>query len=369
MLAAVDDDVHALAQAHRRLRTRILEPAHAVDPRAGGVHDRFRAHANRPTVHRDLDRVEPDHLGVVEDGRAAIGGCADVRKRQPAVVRPRVLVERAGAEVRVAELRHELLGAFRADEPVELRARKRRVDDDARLDEPRPVRAVLVEREEEREAAHEMRRDDVHQDAALVMRLAHEPDVAEAEVAEAAVDELRRCARGRACEVALVDERDVQAGGRRGLGDPGADDAAADHEQVELGGAEPLDGGYSPVHNGFVQARHALVSDTTTRPNGARGGFSSRHAVIRPGGVALEDRRAVRIPEPARVRAGAAVARADERHALRRRAAHDDGIAVDLEALDRRPRRAVEAAGAQRLEHRLLRALGARTIVHAKPLS
>ena len=128
-----------------------------------------------------------------------------------------------------------------------------------------------------------MRRDDVHQHPPLVVRLAHEPDVAEPQVAEAAVDQLRRGARGRAGEVALVDERDVQPVRRRRLGDARADDPAADHEQVELGRAEPLDGGYAGVvHSGFVQAWHALVSDTTTRPNGARGGFSSRQTVMSP---------------------------------------------------------------------------------------
>ena len=44
-----------------------------------------------------------------------------------------------------------------------------------------------------------------------------------------------------------------------------------------------LETGYAArVHSGFVQARHARVSDTTTRPNGARGGFSRRQAVMRP---------------------------------------------------------------------------------------
>ncbi len=40
VLAAVDDDVHALAQPHRRRRVRILEPPDPVDPRPGRVHDR-----------------------------------------------------------------------------------------------------------------------------------------------------------------------------------------------------------------------------------------------------------------------------------------------------------------------------------------
>lgn len=78
-----------------------------------------------------------------------------------------------------------------------------------------------------------MGRDDLRQYAPLVMRLSYEADVAEAEVAQPAMDELRGCARGAASEVACLHERDSESGAR-GMGrDPGADDAAAHDEQVE----------------------------------------------------------------------------------------------------------------------------------------
>ena len=83
-----------------------------------------------------------------------------------------------------------------------------------------------------------MRCDDAHEHASLVMRLADEADVAETQEAEPAVDELRRRARRRTGEVALLDERDPKAVRARRLGDAGADDPAADHEQVEAAGAE-----------------------------------------------------------------------------------------------------------------------------------
>ncbi len=97
------------------------------------------------------------------------------------------------------------------------------------------------------------------------MRFAHEPDVAEPQVAEPAVDQLRGCARGCPGEVAFVDERHVEPVRGRSLCDAGADDSAADHEQVELARAELLEGVYA-VHSGFVQARCPPVSDTSTRP-------------------------------------------------------------------------------------------------------
>ena len=66
---------------------------------------------------------------------------------------------------------------------------------------------------------HEMGRDDRRQRAPLVVRLAHEAHVAQAQVAKAAVDQLRGRARRPASEVARVDERDGEAGAGRVRGD------------------------------------------------------------------------------------------------------------------------------------------------------
>ena len=116
------------------------------------------------------------------------------------------------------------------------------------------MRAVAVEREDERQPLDEVRRDDAHQVAPLLVRLADEAHVAHLQVAQAAVHELRRRARGGAREVAAFDERHVEAVRARRLGDPGSDDPAADHEQVEPPRRELLDRRYA-IHSGFVQAR------------------------------------------------------------------------------------------------------------------
>ena len=110
-----------------------------------------------------------------------------------------------------------------------------------------------------------MRRDHLHQHPALAVRLAHEADVAQPQVAKAPVDELGGGARGGAGEVALVDERDVEPVGRRGLRDSGADDAAADDEQVEPPRPEAFECGYA-VHSGLVQARRPARSAISSRP-------------------------------------------------------------------------------------------------------
>ena len=282
-LAAVDDQVHALGEPDRRSRRRILEAPHAVEPRPRCVDDRTGANRNdRPVdVHFGAGRVNRHHLGVVQDDRAAIGGRAHVRKRQPTVVRPRVGVQRRGMEALGAQLRNEPQRARLADASVQLRPRKGRVEQDAGAHEPRPVRPVGIQREDERQSVHEMRCDDVHQRAPLLVRLAHETDVAHLEIPEAAVDQLRRCARRRGREVAALDERHVEPMRACSLSDPGADDAAADHQQVERPRSELGDGCYA-IHRAFVHAFVPSAAAISTRPYGCRKGRSSRTAVISP---------------------------------------------------------------------------------------
>jgi hypothetical protein len=185
-------------------------------------------------------------------------------------VRPRVGVETARAQVPSTERRHHAPRTLDVDEPVEPRASERLVDGDPRLHDERPVRAAVVERQEEGDAAHEVRRDDVHQRAPLVVRLPDETDVPEAQVAEPAVDELRRRARRRAPEVAPVDECDGEAGMRGLVRDCRADDPAAHDEQVERPAAQLLECA-RPVdfvaqsHKGLPHAFRPSRSATSTR--------------------------------------------------------------------------------------------------------
>ena len=135
VLAAVDDDVHALAQPHRGADGRILEAPHAVDPRSGRVHDRARVDRDRPVVGDDLGAAasEGDHLRVVENGRAAVGRRTEVRERQPPVVRPGVGVERTRAEPPVPKLRNHLRRPLHRHETVQPRPRQGWIDEDPAL--------------------------------------------------------------------------------------------------------------------------------------------------------------------------------------------------------------------------------------------
>ncbi len=80
----------------------------------------------------------------------------------------------------------------------------------------------------------EVRRELLHEQLALVERLAHEPEVELLEVAQPAVDELAGAARRAGGEVALLDQRHGEAATGRVQGGATARHAAADHEDVEL---------------------------------------------------------------------------------------------------------------------------------------
>ena len=220
-----------------------------VDPRSGRVHDDARVDGDLLAVRAHVRPADParveakrDDPRAVEDARSRVRGRAHVLEAQSRVVRRRVRVQRARTQPVDAQWRDELARSVRRHEPVEPRARERRVDDDPALDERRPVRTALVQGQEKRQAADEMRRDDPGQQPPLVMCLPYETHVAEAQVAQAAVDELRRRARGRPAEVARVDERDREPG-PSGVGrDPRSDDPGADHEQVESPLGQLVDG-------------------------------------------------------------------------------------------------------------------------------
>ena len=79
-----------------------------------------------------------------------------------------------------------------------------------------------------------MRRDAAPKGAALVQSLPDEPHVAEPQVAEAAVNQLRRRARGLGAEVAALEERDAKPLLRRERSSARTDDPAADDDDVEL---------------------------------------------------------------------------------------------------------------------------------------
>jgi hypothetical protein len=228
--------VGALAQPVRRSGARIFETPHGVGPRPGRVDDRsgrYRDAADFRAGDPPAGQSESRHLGVVQDGRAAVGGGADVGEAEAAVIRPRVGIEAAAAEPFEPKIGNASPRPLRRHQAADPLAREGGVEPQGGLDRRRAIRPPAVERQQERHPPYEVRRHDREESPPLGMGLANKADISEPEVAEPAVDELRRGARGRAPEVAAIHERDREPGPSRLGGDPGADDPSADHEQVE----------------------------------------------------------------------------------------------------------------------------------------
>ncbi len=91
----------------------------------------------------------------------------------------------------------------------------------------------LVDRQHEAQRPDQMRRR-AQQHLALAQRLAHQPELALLQVAQAAMDQLRGCRRGAGRKVVLLDEHDLEAAAGGIARDAGAIDAAADDGEVEV---------------------------------------------------------------------------------------------------------------------------------------
>ena len=134
---------------------------------------------------------------------------------------------------------------------------------------------------------HEVRRDGPGEGTPLVVRFADEPHVAEPQVPQTAVDELRGGARRARAEVPRVHECHRKPGARGVRGGRRADHSPSDHEQVERRSLECLSRGGAAslrvilyAHRGFVHARQPAGSTTSTRAKGALPGRSSRAATM-----------------------------------------------------------------------------------------
>ena len=97
-----------------------------------------------------------------------------------------------------------------------------------------PLPAAVLQRVEEAHRAHQVRREGLHQQPALLERLGDQREVEHLEVAQAPVDELAGAARGARGEVAGLDETDLEPAGGGVERRAAADHASPDHQDVEL---------------------------------------------------------------------------------------------------------------------------------------
>ena len=189
-----------------------------------------------------VDLVEElDDLGGGADHRAVLGGGAPHHHRVAGVV---------GLGVEVADRPDQRAALERRRHPQRpgpgqlllVRQRALAADRVVERDAGRDVRAlpVLGQRVQEADRLDQVRGEAGQAELALPQRLAHQPEVQLLQVAQPAVEELRRPARRARREVTGLDEGHLQPAGRGVERRPGADHAAADHDDVELLGGEPV---------------------------------------------------------------------------------------------------------------------------------
>ena len=228
------------APGSRRSTRRCVDHDVAADLGDRAVLGVAHAHADHPVALAQ----QRHHLGGAPHHRAVMRGGAGHRHGVPGVVDDGVVVadaadQRAALQARAQPQRagagQMLLrrNGFRAAEAV--------VEEDARRD-VRAFPPAVGQREQERQRLDQMRRQPGQRQLPLVQRLAHQPEFQLLEVAQAAVEHLRRPARRARGEVARLDQRHLEPAGGGVQRAPGTHHAAADDHDVELLGAEPLPG-------------------------------------------------------------------------------------------------------------------------------
>ena len=240
-------EVDAFGEPQQRLRAIAERLERAIEPGTGRVHGEASADldalpAQTVAHHRPGHRVavaEVRHrFGMVEHDRAVLGRVDDVLDDEPLDEWDLGVVEapRAGeplrCEVGLGGERRIAVEVLALREALVERERVVELHPDAQLELVPKARAI--QRQEEREWEHQMRRD-AEQDLSLAHVAADEAEVEELEVTEAPVDQPggTRARAGR--EVVLFDQRDAEAAESGVARDPRADDPAPDDE--EIGGA------------------------------------------------------------------------------------------------------------------------------------
>ena len=224
----------------------------AVGPHPGGVHHVLAAQlelaSSHHVVHQHARRAavaldQAGHVARVGDHGAEALGLGEHGEHEPDVVCLAVVEEVSGRRLAARKGRHHLQHLGAVDRavargtpllvlvaPAAPRHHVVHVEPHAQ----HPVRALAAERgDHERQRRHDVRRQ-LHEQRALQQRLAHQAEVEVLEVAQTAVDQLRRAARGAGGEVRLLHERHAVPARRGVQGNPRAGDAAAHHDEVEF---------------------------------------------------------------------------------------------------------------------------------------
>jgi hypothetical protein len=258
-----DDDVYALRRSEPR-RPGLVHGDHGIHPRPRRVDDGAAANRQLATA-QPVGQLHADHaarlLHEADRARIRYGDGAGFASReqglehQPRVVGPAVPVHAGAAQTIRQQPRLGATRAVGAEHPVQVHAADARQDvvrPQARSELPLAHGAVGIDRVDELHGTDEVRRE-AAEPFPLASRLEDEPDLALLQVAQTAVDQLRRPARRSRGEVGLLHHGHLEAAERSIARDTGTVDAAPDDQEVETLVLEGVQRGLSPgrtLHDG-----------------------------------------------------------------------------------------------------------------------
>ena len=237
---ALDDDMAALDLLDVGARGLMqLAVENGLDPGTGGIDDALGAdglQGTRGIPQIDLPavgRAPSRHAGGArEDGRAQVGGGARVDRDQPRIVDPAIGVDKS-----LLDIGADILAVACAAQR-----------DAARAGELFALAQMVVQKQPgayhpggpqfRHMRHHELERpDDVRRDSeqrlALGQRLGNEPELVVLEIAQPAMNQLRRGAGRMRGQIVLFAQQHLQPAPGRVARDPDAVDAAADDDQVK----------------------------------------------------------------------------------------------------------------------------------------
>ncbi len=192
--------VHAFGGSEQGIGTGVVEAPHAVYPGSGRVHDHerpYRRSLARQAVphgraaHPAVRFEERRGFCVVRDQRARLRGAAHGRNHEAGVVGLRVVVQGRALQLFIPQPRLQTLGRLASQPAVPFHIVERReqiVQPHSRAELPGRYPRAAVDREEEGQGVHQMRRD-AEQHATLVAGLEYQAKLALLEIADPAVDE------------------------------------------------------------------------------------------------------------------------------------------------------------------------------------
>ena len=145
----------------------------------------------------DRATLEPDQLDSVEHDGARVGCTADVRQAEPGVVGLGVGIQPRGTETLAPQLRNELRRGRGRDHAAALGdgSGQPRVRPERATDRDARVGPAAIDGEHEAERTDEVGCHEPAERLHLGQRLANQAELAEPQVAQPAVDQLRRRAR------------------------------------------------------------------------------------------------------------------------------------------------------------------------------